>query len=51
MNIDPIWKSKLEQISFDIMKLEPLEIKTLSRNDFPKKGGVYFFTTQDDECV
>ncbi|WP_251026685.1 GIY-YIG nuclease family protein [Bacillus sp. ISL-46] len=41
----------MEQISFDIMTLKPLEIKTLTRYNFPKKGGVYLFTTKDDECV
>ena len=51
MKIDSIWKSKLERVSNDIVKLAALQIKTMERYDLPKKGGVYLFTTQDDECV
>jgi hypothetical protein len=51
MNCDPLWKSNLEKICFDIMALEPLQINGLVRYDFPKKGGVYLFTTQEDECI
>lgn len=51
MKFDPSWESKLEQLTHEILKLEPLDIKPLSRFNFPKKGGVYLFTTQDDECV
>ncbi|MDR3583825.1 MAG: GIY-YIG nuclease family protein [Desulfosporosinus sp.] len=51
MKFDPSWKSKLEQLIHEILKLEPLKIKPLSRLDFPRKGGVYLFNTQDDECI
>lgn len=51
MNFDQLWKSKLDKISLEIMALEPLQIKALVRYDFPKSGGVYLFTTQNDDCV
>ncbi|GMK39076.1 hypothetical protein PCCS19_21300 [Paenibacillus sp. CCS19] len=52
MLIDPQWKLQLEQLADMFIKLKPVEIRTLERYAFPKKGGVYAFTTIDqDECV
>jgi hypothetical protein len=51
MKFDLLWKLKLEEISSEIMNVEPLRIKTLVRNGLPKRGGVYLVTNQNDECV
>lgn len=52
MMIDPHWKLQIEQLADTFMNLTPVEINTLDRYAFPKKGGIYAFTTIDqDECV
>ncbi|MFC7680323.1 GIY-YIG nuclease family protein [Paenibacillus sp. GCM10028914] len=52
MKTDPQWTLQIEQLAETFMNQTPVEIRTLDRYDFPKKGGVYAFTTIDqDECV
>ncbi|WP_179136184.1 hypothetical protein [Paenibacillus sp. 32352] len=52
MKIEPQWKLQIEQLANSFMNLTPLGIRTLDRYAVPKKGGVYAFTTIDqDECV
>ncbi|MFC5528367.1 GIY-YIG nuclease family protein [Cohnella yongneupensis] len=48
----PQWKLQVEQTADALIQQTPVEIKPLTRFDFPKKGGVYAFTTvEDDKCI